>query len=164
MRAWCITPRWRAGDGISLSIPWPPDTEADRDPSAIWQPGYTLNPHGKELADSIHFIRPKEEVFLDARNVLSAEVAFLYYGTPGWPPGSGTPRPLFDALSFAGILPEALKPGTLRSERMPLDGFKVIFRCGTGELPAAWLARLAAWQKHGGVLLDAQITPTATRR
>ena len=134
-------------------------SEADKDPSAIWQPGYTLTPHGKELSDSIHFIRPKEEVFLDARNVLSPEVAFLYYGTPGWPPGSGTPRPLFDALSFAGILPDALKPGTLRCDRMPLDHFKVIVRCGTADLPAAWQTRLAEWQKHGGVLLEAKDFP-----
>ncbi len=139
-------------------------TEADKDPSALWKPGYTLNPHGQELVDSIAAIRPNEKVFLDARNVLSSEVAFLYYGTPGWPPGSGTPRALFDALAYAGIVPESLKPGVLRSERMPLERFKVIVRCVNGDLPASWQTRLAAWQKNGGVLLDAHDFPYAYQK
>jgi hypothetical protein len=152
-----------AGGGRHFIIYRADDAPDPKDPAPIWKPGYELKPHGKELAESIHAIRAKEQVFLDTRNVLSKEVAFLYHGTSGWPPGNGTPKALFDALVFGGIHPESLSTSALRSQRMPLSSFKVIVRCGKGDLPPAWQTRIAEWQKGGGVYLNATDFPFTYR-
>ncbi len=152
-----------AGGGRHFIIYRADDNPDSRDPAPIWKPGFELKPHGKELAESIHAIRAKEQVFLDSRNKMSKEVAFLYHGTASWPPGSGTPKPLFDALVFGGIHPESLKTGSLRSERMSLSSFKVIFRCGNGNLPANWQKRIDDWQKNGGIYLNSTEYPFTYR-
>jgi hypothetical protein len=146
-----------AGGGRHF-INWTPDLSAIHGLSpdvSIWKPDYTLKPHGKAIADSTWRVRAKEQVLLDGLNSLSREVAFLYNETADWPPGEATPRALFDALLFGGILPESLKTDALRSERMSLDSFRVIFVCGKRELPEPWHQRLAEWQKKGGTLLYA---------
>lgn len=134
-----------AGSGRHF-INWTPSLEelhGLEGDTSIWYPDYTLRPHGQALADSIRRVRSKEQVLLDAQNYLSPEVAFLYGG-------SVAPRELFDALLFAGINPESLQIGSLRSERMPLDSFRAIFVCGDLNLPESWQKRLAEWKEKGG--------------
>ncbi|MBI2194063.1 MAG: HEAT repeat domain-containing protein [Planctomycetes bacterium] len=145
-----------AGGGRHL-INWSPNVgvvHGLEDDCSIWYPDYTLRPHGRAVADSIRRARTRAQVLLDGRNALSRTVAFLYSGASEWPFGVGTPRALFDALLYAGIHPESLQPGVLRSDRMPLESFRVIFQCGDADLPEAWKKRIDAWQKQGGRLLD----------
>lgn len=169
-----------AGGGRHFIV-WAPTTQAVDGlfpDTSIWNADYTLRSHGVALADSIRRVRSKEQVLLASRNSLSREVAFLYVGTSEFPFGAATPKALFYALLFGGIMPESLKPGTLRSDRMPLDSFKVIFVCRGNELQRPekssspvepltgdfisklplsedWQRRLETWQKKGGVVLDA---------
>ena len=138
-----------AGGGRHFIIYAPTVNESDD--CSTWTPGYTLRPHGKVLADSIFRVRSKEQVLLDTVNSLSAKVAVLYHvGNPRSVPGA-----LLDALIFGGICPDSLKVGMLRSERMPLDSFRVIFLYGERKLPKRWQERLDEWQKKGGKLLFA---------
>ena len=121
----------------------------------IWNADATLKPYGKVLADSILRVRAKEQVLVDGLNALSREVAFLYLDPPPGQPAEGSVQALFDALLFAGIHPESLRPGVLRSERMPLDSFRVIFVCRSRNIPDNWRKRLDEWQQKGGKLLYA---------
>ena len=123
--------------------------------TSIWNADYTLKPHGKAIADSIFRVRAKEQVLLDAWNALSKEVAFLYNDAKDSAHGGSTPRALFEALLFGGLHPDALDTGTLRSERTPLDPFRVILLSGARELPTAWRERVEEWVKNGGKLLYA---------
>lgn len=108
---------------------------------------HTVKDWWKPAAASVERARAKDQVLLDAWSSLSKDVAFLYCGD------EASPRAFFDAIYFAGILPDSLKPGTLRSDRADLSGFKVIFKIGSAEIPASWRDRIDAWQKAGGALL-----------
>ena len=113
---------------------------------------YTVKEWWKPAAASLKVARSRDQVLLDAWSALSPEVAFFYCDASGNRPVSS--RAFFDALHFAGILPDSIVSGTLRSERLDLSKFKVIFRIGKGELPPLWRDKMGAWQKAGGVLLD----------
>ena len=142
-------------------INWSPSLKPSQglaDDTSIWTSDYRLKIHGQAMAESIRRVQLKEQALLDTRNVHSKEVAFFY--TDGRMHGSGSaPRPLFDALLFGGILPESLAPAQLRSERMPLETFKVIFLIGAKDLPETWKERLDAWKAKGGRLLNAKDFP-----
>lgn len=148
--------------GARHFITWSPDLnkaqglEAD---TSIWNADYTLRPHGVAHAETIRRVRSKEQVLLDARNSHSKAVAFLYHGS--WPEQAhgASPQPLFDAILFGGILPESLRTDSVRSERIPLDSFKVIFLFSRKDLPHDWQERLGTWQKNGGVLLKPEDYP-----
>jgi len=146
-----------AGGGRHF-INWAPDLGSvvgmSQDTS-IWNSDYTLKPHGKVTADSIFRVRAKEQVLLDAWNALSKEVAILYNDTKDSAHGGSTPRALFDALLFGGIHPDALDTATLRSQRTPLDSFRVLIISGGEELPGDWHERVEAWKQKGGHVLHA---------
>ncbi|MCX5658897.1 MAG: hypothetical protein NTW19_04150 [Planctomycetota bacterium] len=114
----------------------------------ILEADYTVKSWWKPAAASLERARSKDQVLLDAWNSLSPQVAFLYVGH------AGTPRALFDALYFAGIVPESINPYDRRGNQLDLGSFKVIYRLGPGTLPPMWQAKLDAWQKAGGLLTD----------
>ena len=125
------------------------------DNTSIWNPDYTLKSHGKVTADSIFRVRAKEQVLLEAWNALSKDVAILYNDTKDSAHGGSTPHALFDALLFGGIHPDALDTATLRSQRTPLDSFRVLIISGGRELPGDWKERVEAWKRKGGHVLHA---------